>query len=108
MTSQGELVFRQLVVKLSQRVSTRYITGHEVQKICKFFWPLLSEDFKTGARGEHGRQAFWGFAQFLKDCLINNHLDYINDLWPHVDANGKHLFEHFYENALNSLVGQVL
>jgi len=74
----------------------------------RFFWGLLTEEFKEEAKEKHGRTAFWSFAQFLKHCLINRELDFIIDLWPKFDQNGKNLFENFYDNNLKMLVSNVL
>jgi len=72
----------------------------------RYFWGLLSEEFKE-AKARHGRNTFWSFAQFLKDCLINRELDFIIDLWQHFNQNAKILFENFHENNLNMLVSNV-
>jgi len=108
MASQGKIVFDQFVAKLGLKATSRYIDGHSAQKLGKFFWPLLNSDFKEMTRTEHGRQAFWVFAQHLKDCFVKGDFNYISELWYLFDQNAKNLFENFYENALNEMIGQVL
>jgi hypothetical protein len=108
MASPGELVYRQLVAKVTQKISTRFITGHDVQAIGRFYWPIMNEEYKSHLKEEHGRQAFWQFSQTLKYCFINNQYEVITELWQYFDQNGKNLVENFYENSLNKLASDVL
>ena len=108
MASQGEIVYKQAVVKLVEKIAMRFITGHETQSIGRFFWSLLCEEYKDVLKEEKGRQAFWYFAQNVKYFLVNRELGTIYDLWNHFDQNGKNLFETFYDNCLNKLVCEVL
>jgi hypothetical protein len=108
MTSNGELVFKQTIVKLARKASTRFITGYDTQSIGRFFWPFMTNEYKADLKAEQGRQAFWFFAQSIKFCLVNNQLEIILELWTHFDQNGKNLFENLYENCLNNLICEVL
>jgi hypothetical protein len=108
MASQGEIIFQQFIGKIQQKVSTRFMTARDAQSIGKFFWPLLSQKFKQELKIVHGRNAFWDFAQYLKQCFINGEMGPIYDLWLDFDQNGKNLYETFYENSLNKLVHDVL
>jgi len=108
MASQGETTYNQFIVKLHSKVSSRFIHGHDVQHMGRFFWGLLTDEFKEEAKEKHGRNAFWSFYKFLKECLINRDLEFIIDLWVHFNQNAKNLFENFYDNNLNMLVSNVL
>jgi hypothetical protein len=108
MATPGELAFQQFVAKLQIKSGTRYINGHDVQSIGKFFWALMNEQYKQEKREEQGRNSFWTFAQSLKQCLIGRDLEPVISLWADFDQNGKNLFENFYENCLNSLVSDLL
>jgi len=68
----------------------------------------MNEDFKDGARNEHGRQAFWNFGQFLKNCLVKKQLEPVFELWAAFDQNGRNLFINFKDNCLIQLIRQVL
>jgi hypothetical protein len=108
MASPGELIYSQVVSKLAHKISTRFITGHDVQAIARFYWPLLNDEYKASLKAQDGRQAFWQFAQTLKFCFINNQSEVIVELWQYFDQNGKNLFENFYENSLNNLICKIL
>jgi len=81
MASQGELTYHKFIIKLQAKVASRFINGHDTQLLGRYFWGLLSEEFKEEAKATHGRNTFWSFAQFMKHRLINRALDYIIDLW---------------------------
>lgn len=108
MATVGESAYRQFVVKLQAKVSSRFMTGRDIQNIGNTFWKLLNNQFKEDAKAEQGRNAFWSFARYLKQCLVNNELDVLNDLWSKFDQNGKNLFENMYDNCLNELVSDVV
>lgn len=108
MTTEGEIAFKQFLLKLQQRVSAQYVTCRDVQNIGKFFWSLLKEEFKEEKREEHGRNAFWIVALLIKQCLISNDIDSIADLWNDFDQNGKNKFENLYENCLKRIVYEIL
>ena len=108
MATQGELVYREVVVRLSCRIANRIIDGQNTQKIGKFFWPFMNELFKTEKRNEDGRQAFWRFAIMLKRCFMEENLDIVYDLWQDFDQNAKNLFENFINNCVNEFVNDVL
>lgn len=108
MEAHGELLYREFVIRLSQRVMNRFVDGHIAQKIGRFFWPFMSEEYKTHRRGEDGRQAFWNFALMLKRCLVEQHLECVYDLWQNFDQNAKNLFVNFCSNCLDEFVNDVL
>jgi len=89
-------MYNQFIVKLHSKASNRFITGHDVQHMSRFFWGQLTDEFKEEAKEKHGRHAFWSFSKFLMECLIDRDLKFIIDLWVHFNQNAKNLFENFY------------
>jgi len=64
--SEGEITYQQFTIILQRRFSARFITARDVQSLGRFYWSIMSNEFKEIAIQEHGRQTFWSFAQFIK------------------------------------------
>lgn len=108
MDVHGELLYREFVLRLSHRIANRFIDGHYTQKIGRFFWPFMSEEYKVERKSINGRQAFWNFALTLKRCFTEQHLECVYDLWQDFDQNAKNLFVNFCNNCLDEFVNDVL
>jgi len=108
MTSNGELIYTKIVTAMAEKASTRFITGRDTQRIGRYFWSMLNEDFKQQQKQEHGKEAFWQFALQLKSCLINNDLSAVNSLYSSFDQNALNYHENLFNNYLKNLVDHIL
>jgi len=107
MESVGKVVYNQFISKLHVKTSSRFLSNQDVQLIGNFFWRLVSEEFKTSAREEFGKNCFWSFCLHLKSCFVSNQLDFLGNLWNYFDSNGRNLFVNLYSNSLENLVADV-
>jgi len=108
MATNGEIIYIKLVAALAEKVSTRFITGRETQKIGRYFWPLLNDECVQKQKQDHGKDAFWQFALQLKSCLVNNDLNSINALYTSFNQNAINYFENLYDNCMKTLVNHIL
>jgi len=72
MASSGQIVFEQIVSRLGQKIQRKFITGHDTRRIGLFFWNKINCDCKQIWRDEHGLNAFWAFAQALKNSFLTD------------------------------------
>jgi len=103
----GKQIFDQFIGKLHTIISSHFLTNQDVQQLGKFFWRLLSDDFKSSARDEYGKNSFWSFSLYLKSRFISNQLEFVKNLWNHFDRNGRNLYVNLYSNTLENLVSAV-
>lgn len=108
MASQGELSYHHFIIKLIQKANSRYISVKDIQSIGTCFWGLMSDEFKQNRKQDEKRNAFWNFALFIKDCILNREIDEMFQLWTFFDTNGKNMFENLYENCISHHVNRVL
>ena len=108
MASQGEIIFKEIVARLSEKATSRFITGRDTQKIGRYFWAMVTEEFKQQQRTEYGKEAFWQFALLVKACLVNKDLESIYSLYLTFDQNALNYFENIYTNCVKNMVDSIL
>lgn len=108
MSSPGEITYRQFVYKLAEQASLHSLNAQDIQRIASIFWEMMDVKFKENRRKSENRKAFWSFAQYIKNCILNRDLDLICDLWLDFNTAGKNFWENFYENSLNDYVTDIL
>jgi len=93
MATTGQVFYNKIVAQLAKKAGSRFLTGHDTQKIGRYFWAMLTDECKEQQRQESGKQAFWNFASLMKNCLINSDLEPINSLYLSFNKTSTNYFD---------------
>lgn len=107
MPSIGELTYQRFIHKLIEKAEYEpYISIKTAEYLGSFFWRLLSEQFKEELTD--GRNTFLSFAFDLRRYLDGRCFEEFYGLWANFSADGKEMFENFYDQSLINMVDSIL